>query len=96
MRKPKTMQGIEPKFHSSLTDRMDYYRVLLKKTAVDSDIQPSDMISRISELGKLYEDYLANKKQLEKSIKNYRQYHNDLRKQLTLRVRELRRKTRQK
>ncbi|HBV16152.1 hypothetical protein SAMN05444360_113155 [Chryseobacterium carnipullorum] len=90
------MQGIEPKFHSSLTDRMDYYRVLLKKTAVDSDIQPSDMISRISELGKLYEDYLANKKQLEKSIKNYRQYHNDLRKQLTLRVRELRRKTRQK
>ncbi|AZA50589.1 hypothetical protein EG346_21470 [Chryseobacterium carnipullorum] len=96
MRKPKTMQGIEPKFHSSLTDRMDYYRVLLKKNAVDSDIQPSDMISRISELGKLYEDYLANKKQLEKSIKNYRQYHNDLRKQLTLRVRELRRKTRQK
>lgn len=90
------MQGIEPKFHSSLTDRMDYYRVLLKKTAVDSDIQPSDMISRISELGKLYEDYLANKKQLEKSIKNYRQYHNDLRKHLTLRVRELRRKTRQK
>ncbi|STD00710.1 hypothetical protein [Chryseobacterium carnipullorum] len=90
------MQGIEPKFHSSLTDRMDYYRVLLKKNAVDSDIQPSDMISRISELGKLYEDYLANKKQLEKSIKNYRQYHNDLRKQLTLRVRELRRKTRQK
>ncbi|SIS59483.1 hypothetical protein SAMN05421639_10968 [Chryseobacterium shigense] len=90
------MQGIEPKFHSSLTDRMDYYRVLLKKTAIDSDIQPSDMISRISELGKLYEDYLANKKQLEKSIKNYRQYHNDLRKQLTLRVRELRRKTRQK
>lgn len=90
------MQGIEPKFHSSLTDRMDYYRVLLKKTDLDSDIQPSDMISRISELGKLYEDYLANKKQLEKSIKNYRQYHNDLRKQLTLRVRELRRKTRQK
>ncbi|PQA91217.1 hypothetical protein B0A69_18395 [Chryseobacterium shigense] len=96
MHKPTAMQGIEPKFHSSLTDRMDYYRVLLKKTAIDSDIQPSDMISRISELGKLYEDYLANKKQLEKSIKNYRQYHNDLRKQLTLRVRELRRKTRQK
>ncbi|NML69030.1 hypothetical protein HHL23_04375 [Chryseobacterium sp. RP-3-3] len=90
------MQGIEPKFHSSLTDRMEYYRGLLKKTAVDPDIQPSDMMSRISELSKLYEDYLANKKQLERSIKNYRQYHNDLRKQLTLRVRELRRKTRQK
>lgn len=90
------MQGIEPKFHSSLTDRMEYYRGLLKKTAGTSDIQPSDMISKISELGELYEDYLAHKRQLERSIKNYRQYHNDLRKQLTLRVRELRRKTRQK
>ncbi|HCA06169.1 MULTISPECIES: hypothetical protein [unclassified Chryseobacterium] len=90
------MQGIEPKFHSSLTDRMEYYRGLLKKTAGTSEVQPSDMISKISELGELYEDYLANKRQLERSIKNYRQYHNDLRKQLTLRVRELRRKTRQK
>ncbi|KXH81154.1 MULTISPECIES: hypothetical protein [Chryseobacterium] len=90
------MQGIEPKFHSSLTDRMDYYRDLLKKTAGDPHILPSDMISRISELSELYEDYLAQKKQLERSIKNYRQYHDDLRKQLTLQVKELRRKQRQK
>ncbi|PIF45453.1 hypothetical protein CLU96_2458 [Chryseobacterium sp. 52] len=90
------MQGIEPKFHSSLTDRMDYYRGLLKKIADDPEIQPSDMISRVSELSELYEDYLANKRQLERSIKSYRQYHNDLRKHLTLRVRELRRKVKQK
>ncbi|KMQ62950.1 hypothetical protein ACM46_13400 [Chryseobacterium angstadtii] len=90
------MQGIEPKFHSSLTDRMEYYRTLLKKTASDPEAQPSEMISKISELRELYEDYLTHKKQLERSIKNYRQYHNDLRKQLTLHVRELRRKTRQK
>lgn len=90
------MQGIEPKFHSSLTDRMEYYRNLLKKTAGDPDTQPSDMISKISELSELYEDYLAQKKQLERSIKNYRQYHNDLRKQLTLRVKELKRKERRK
>ncbi|CEJ71588.1 hypothetical protein [Chryseobacterium oranimense] len=90
------MQGIEPKFHSSLTDRMEYYRGLLKKTAGDPEIQPSDMISKISELSELYEDYLAQKKQLERSIKNYRQYHDDLRKQLTLRVRELKRKVKQK
>lgn len=89
------MQGIEPKLHSSLTERMEYYRSLLKKTD-DPDIQPSDMMSKISELSELYEDYLANKKQLERSIKNYRLYHNDLRKQLTLRVRELKRKVRQK
>lgn len=90
------MQGIEPKFHSSLTDRMEYYRSLLKKINDEADIQPSDMISKVSELSELYEDYLAQKRQLEKSIKNYRQYHNDLRKQLTLKVRELKRKVRQK
>jgi hypothetical protein len=69
---------------------------LLKKAAGDPDIQPSDMISKVSELSELYEDYLAQKRQLERSIKNYRQYHNDLRKQLTLRVKELKRKVKQR
>lgn len=90
------MQGIEPKLHTSLTSRIECYRILLQEAMDDSDVQSSDMMMKISELGDLYEDYLLNKKKLEKSIKNYREYHNDLKKKLTVRLRELRRKSRQK
>lgn len=89
------MQGIDPKFHSSLIDRMKYYRYLLNEINNESDIQSSDIISRTSELDELYNEYLMNKKQLENSIKNYRQYHLDLRKSVTARLRELKRKVRQ-
>ncbi|MCS3529375.1 hypothetical protein [Chryseobacterium sp. JUb7] len=88
------MQGIEPKIHSNLTKRMEYYRFLLKKTD-DSNIHSCDAIAKASELCELYEDYLDNKKKLEKSIKSYREYHTNLRKLLTLKIRDLRKKTKQ-
>ncbi|WP_426478227.1 hypothetical protein ACP3T3_01795 [Chryseobacterium sp. CBSDS_008] len=89
------MQGIEPKLHMNLTSRIEYYRLLIE-AAEDPESHPSDVTKQISELGNLYEDYLLNKKNLENSIKNYREYHNDLRKKLISRLRELRRKARQK
>ena len=89
------MQGIEPKLHMNLTSRIEYYRLLIE-AAEDPESQTSDVATQISELGHLYEEYLLHKKNLENSIKNYRQYHNDLRKNLTVRLRELRRKARQK
>lgn len=89
------MQGIEPKLHTSLTSRIEYYRLLIE-AADDSEAPSSDVITQISELGNLYEEYLMNKKNLEESIKKYRAYHNDLRKKLTVRLREVKRKTRQK
>ncbi|MCJ7935697.1 MAG: hypothetical protein MUW56_19240 [Chryseobacterium sp.] len=89
------MQGIEPKLHTSLTSRIEYYRMLIE-TVDDSETRSSDVITQISALGELYEEYLLNKKNLEQSIKNYREYHNDLRKKLTVRLRELKRKERQK
>ncbi|MDM1555159.1 hypothetical protein PYS58_01025 [Chryseobacterium indologenes] len=89
------MQGIEPKLHTSLTSRIEYYRLLIEASD-HSETCSSDVITQISELGNLYEEYLINKKNLEQSIKNYRDYHNDLRKKLTVRLREIKRKTRQK
>ncbi|REC47438.1 hypothetical protein [Chryseobacterium pennipullorum] len=89
------MQGIEPKLHMSLTSRIEYYRLLIE-AADDPESRSTDVVTQISELGDLYEEYLLNKKNLEKSIKNYRAYHNDLRKKLTVRLRELRRKERQR
>ncbi|RXM41249.1 hypothetical protein BOQ62_01560 [Chryseobacterium sp. CH21] len=89
------MQGIEPKLHMNLTSRVEYYRLLIE-AAEDPESQPSEVINQISELRHLYDEYLLNKKNLENSIKNYREYHNDLRKKLTSRLRELRRKSRQK
>ncbi|REC59837.1 hypothetical protein DRF65_24230 [Chryseobacterium pennae] len=89
------MQGIEPKLHTSLTSRIEYYRLLIE-AADDSETPSSDVITQIAELSNLYEEYLKNKKSLEESIKNYRAYHNDLRKKLTVRLREIKRKTRQK
>lgn len=89
------MQGIEPKLHTSLTSRIEYYRLLIE-AADDSEACSSDVITQISELGNLYEEYLKNKKNLEESIKKYRAYHLDLRKKLTMRLREVKRKTRQK
>ncbi|WP_419487389.1 hypothetical protein [Chryseobacterium bernardetii] len=89
------MQGIEPKLHTSLTSRIEYYRMLIE-AADKSEACSSDVITQIAELGHLYEEYLKNKKNLEESIKNYRAYHNDLRKKLTVRLREIKRKARQK
>ncbi|MEJ5105944.1 hypothetical protein [Chryseobacterium sp. MYb328] len=89
------MQGIEPKLHTSLTSRIEYYRLLIE-AADDSETPSSDVITQIAELSNLYEEYLKNKKNLEESIKNYRAYHNDLRKKLTVRLREIKRKTRHK
>lgn len=90
------MQGIEPKLHTSLMGRMEYFRLLLQEAMDESDAQSSDILVKISELDDLYEDYLLNKQNLEKSIKNYREYHNDLRRKLTMRLRELRKKAREK
>ncbi|WES98428.1 hypothetical protein P2W68_02170 [Chryseobacterium arthrosphaerae] len=89
------MQGIEPKLHTSLTSRIEYYKLLIEAVN-DPEAGSADVTTQISELGHLYEEYLLNKKNLEQSIKNYRAYHNDLRKKLTVRLRELRRKERQK
>ncbi|AZA83229.1 hypothetical protein C1637_24165 [Chryseobacterium lactis] len=89
------MQGIEPKLHTSLTSRIENYRLLIEALE-DPESRSSDIMLQISELSSLYEDYLSNKKNLEQSIKNYKVYHENLRKRLTLRYRELKRKTRQK
>nr|WP_315035433.1 hypothetical protein [uncultured Chryseobacterium sp.] len=89
------MQGIEPKLHVSLTSRIENYRLLLEALE-DPESRSSDIMLQISELSNLYEDYLSHKKNLEQSIKNYKQYHENLRKRLTLRYRELKRKERQK
>ena len=55
------MQGIEPKLHMNLTSRIEYYRLLIE-AAEDPESQPSEVITQISELGHLYEEYLLNKK----------------------------------
>jgi hypothetical protein len=85
------MQGIEPKFHNNLTERIEAYRCLTE-TMEDDKTQFSHIISGSSELQDLYEEYLTNKKKLEKSIKDYKQFHDGLRKVLTPKLRELRRK----
>ena len=64
------MQGIEPKFHNSLTERMEYYRYLLHKTTDESDIESCEVIAKGSELCELYEDYLNNKKKEKLNIKS--------------------------
>jgi hypothetical protein len=89
------MQGIEPKLHTSLTSRIENYRLLVEALE-DPESRSSDIAVQISELRNLYEDYLSSKKNLEQSIKNYKEYHENLRKRLTLRYRELKRKARQK
>ncbi|MDN3693693.1 hypothetical protein QWZ06_16030 [Chryseobacterium tructae] len=89
------MQGIEPKLHTNLTSRIEYYRLLIE-AADHSEAHSSDVITQIAELANLYEEYLKNKKNLEESIKSYRAYHNDLRKKLTVRLREIKRKARAK
>ncbi|PWN71069.1 hypothetical protein C1631_000115 [Chryseobacterium phosphatilyticum] len=89
------MQGIEPKLHTSLTSRIENYRLLVEALE-DPESRSSDIALQISELRNLYEDYLSSKRNLEQSIKNYKEYHENLRKRLTLRYRELKRKARQK
>lgn len=90
------MQGIEPKLHTSLMGRMECFRNLLQEAMDNPESQSSDILVKISELDELYDDYLLNKKNLENSIKNYREYHNDLRRKLTVRLRELRKKAKEK
>ncbi|KQT22553.1 hypothetical protein ASG22_14950 [Chryseobacterium sp. Leaf405] len=90
------MQGIEPKFHNSLTERIEYYRFLLKETVDDPDEISCEAVARASELSDLYQEYLINKRKLEKSIKSYNKYHEDLRKLLTLKIRDLRKKKKAK
>lgn len=90
------MQGIEPKFHTSLVERMKYYRHLLKETDEDSYLQSSDAFARASQLIDLYEEYLNNKRKLERSIKMYKDYHQNLQKLLTPKIRHLRRKIKQR
>ncbi|MCJ8152705.1 hypothetical protein MKJ01_02870 [Chryseobacterium sp. SSA4.19] len=85
------MQGIEPKFHNNLTERIEAYRCLTETLEGDG-AQFSEILSGSSELRDLYEEYLTNKKKLEKSIKDYKQFHDGLRKVLTPKFRELRRK----
>ncbi|ASE60772.1 hypothetical protein H3Z85_16810 [Chryseobacterium indologenes] len=89
------MQGIEPKLHTSLTSKIENYRLLVEALE-DPESRSSDIAVQISELRNLYEDYLSSKKNLEQSIKNYKEYHENLRKRLTVRYRELKRKARQK
>jgi hypothetical protein len=86
------MQGIEPKIHNSLTERMDSYRYLIEKME-EHDAESFEIISRASELQDLYKDYLSTKKKLEKSIKDYKQFHDDLRKMLTAKLRKLKKKS---
>lgn len=88
------MQGIEPKFHNSLTERMEYYRYLLQKTTDESGIESCEVIAKGSELCELYEDYLNNKKKLQESIKSYKDFHDDLRKTLTIKLRDVKKKAR--
>ena len=67
------MQGIEPKFHNTLIERAKYYRYLLVESQKDTDSNHPIDIDEVSELGDLYEEYLKNKIQLEKSIKKYKE-----------------------
>ncbi|WP_449398552.1 hypothetical protein [Chryseobacterium wanjuense] len=68
------MQGIEPKFHNSLTERMEYYRYLLQKSTDESGIESCDVIAKGSELCELYEDYLNNKRNFRKASKIIRNF----------------------
>lgn len=88
------MQGIEPKFHHNLIEKAKYYRCLLIESEKDNDSQCPIDIEEISELGHLYEEYLKNKSQLEKSIKKYKEYHKKAQAQLSLKIRIVRRNLR--
>ncbi|MDY0932833.1 hypothetical protein [Chryseobacterium sp. CFBP8996] len=90
------MQGIEPRFHNSLIKRAKYYRCLLIESEKDIDSKCLIDIEEISELGHLYEEYLKNKSQLEKSIKKYKEYHKKAQAQLSLKIRILRRNSRKR
>ena len=88
------MQGIEPKFHNTLIERAKYYRYLLVESQKDTDSNYPIDIDEVSELGNLYEEYLKNKSQLEKSIKKYKECHKKVQIQLSLKMRILRRNLR--
>lgn len=85
------MQGIEPKFHNSLVERAKYYRYLLIDSQKDTEFNNPIDIDEVSELGDLYEEYLKNKSQLEKCIKEYKECHKKTQIQLSLKLRILRR-----
>ncbi|AZA74265.1 hypothetical protein [Chryseobacterium indoltheticum] len=88
------MQGIEPKFHNTLIERAKYYRYLLVESQKDTDSNYPIDIDEVSELGNLYEEYLKNKSQLEKSIKKYKECHKKAQAQLSLKIRIVRRNLR--
>jgi len=83
------MQGIEPKIHTSLIERMKYYSDLIKNSEYNSCIDPEDAHEMMTELNELYEDYLNKKRNLEKSIKKYREFYQGQQKLLTPRIRQL-------
>lgn len=85
------MQGIEPRFHNSLIERAKYYRCLLIDSQKNTDFNNSIDIDEVSELDHLYQEYLKNKSQLEKSIKKYKECHKKAQVQLSLKIRILRR-----
>ncbi|WP_123920821.1 hypothetical protein [Chryseobacterium balustinum] len=62
----------------------------------DTDSKCLIDIDEVSELGHLYEEYLKNKSQLEKSIKKYKECHKKAQVQLSLKIRILRRNSRKR
>ncbi|AZA86074.1 hypothetical protein EG349_04385 [Chryseobacterium shandongense] len=85
------MQGIEPKIHTSLIERMKYYSDLIKNSKHECLANPEDAHHMMIELNELYEDYLNQKRNLEKSIKKYREFYQGQQKLLTPRIRQLKR-----
>lgn len=83
------MQGIEPKIHTSLIERMKYYSDLVKNSKNNSCISPDESNLMITQLNELYEDYLSKKRHLEKSIKSYREFYHGQQKLLAPRIRQL-------
>ncbi len=85
------MQGIEHKIHTSLIERMKYYSDLVENCEHQSLIDTNDPEMMISQLNELYEDYLNKKRNLEKSIKIYREFYSGQQKILTPKIRQLKR-----
>lgn len=85
------MQGIEQKIHISLIQRMKYYSDLVENCEHHSLMDIDDPQVMMTQLNELYEDYLSKKRNLEKSIKMYREFYQGQQKFLTPRIRQLKR-----
>jgi len=85
------MQGIEQKIHTSLIERMKYYSDLVKNCEHHSLMDTNDPQLMMTQLNELYEDYLNKKRNLEKSIKIYREFYQGQQKILTPKIRQLKR-----